>query len=87
MSGFKARAILLLSGPGDLAELDEAKSVVRSTLSPFSLSIEEIQSINIGGRLIIAVLIACDDAHLQAIEKDLRDQCAALNLDVAAELI
>ena len=77
----------MLSGPGDLAELDEAKSVVRSTLSPFSLSIEEIQSINIGGRLIIAVLIACDDAHLQAIEKDLRDQCAALNLDVAAELI
>lgn len=87
MSGFKAQAILLLSGPGNLAELDEAKSVIRSALSPFSLSIEEIQSINIGGRLIIAVLIACDDAHLQAIEKDLRDQCSALNLDVAAELI
>ena len=77
----------MLSGPGNLAELDEAKSVIRSALSPFSLSIEEIQSINIGGRLIIAVLIACDDAHLQAIEKDLRDQCSALNLDVAAELI
>jgi hypothetical protein len=31
--------------------------------------------------------IACDEAHLSAIEKDLKMKCAPLNLDVAAELL
>lgn len=87
MSAFKARAILLLSGPGNHEELEKAKAIVQSALSPFSLAIDEIQSINIAGRLILAILISCDDAHLPAIEKDVREHCASLHLDVAAELL
>ncbi len=87
MSAFKAQAILLLSGPGNHEELEKAKAIVQSALSPFSLSIDEIQSINIAGRLILAILISCDDAHLPAIEKDVREHCASLHLDVAAELL
>jgi hypothetical protein len=51
------------------------------------LAIDEIQSINIAGRLILAILISCDDAHLPAIEKDVREHCASVHLDVAAELL
>lgn len=76
-----------MSGPGGPLELDKAKSVVKETLAPFSLAIEDMQSINIGGRMILALEIACDAAHLSAIETDLKESCASLNLDVAAELL
>ena len=76
-----------MSGPGGLAELETAKNVVHETLSPFSLAIEDVQSINMADRIILAMQIACDEAHLSAIEKDLKMKCAALNLDVAAELL
>ena len=84
---FKSRAILLFSGPGDTPELERTKQTAHSTLAPFSLSIDDVQSINMAGRLIIAFLISCDAAHLAAIEKDLRESFTDSHIDVAAELL
>lgn len=87
MSAFKSKAILLLSGPGESPGLEKAREKALSTLAPFSLSVDDVQSINMGGRLILALLISCDQAHLPAIEKDLREQFASSSIDVAAELL
>ena len=61
-----------MSGPGGPAELESAKNVVNETLSPYSLAIGDVQSINMADRIILAMQIACDEAHLSAIEKDLK---------------
>lgn len=87
MSAFKSRAILLLSGPGEATELDKVRETALATLAPFSLSVDDLQSITMGSRLILALLISCDAAHLSAIEKDLKEQFTSLNIDVAAELL
>jgi len=87
VSAFKSRAILLFSGPGEAPELEKARETALSILAPFSLSVDDVQSITMGGRLILALLISCDAAHLSAIEKDLRERFTLLNIDVAAELL
>lgn len=87
MSPLKSKAILLISGAGDSESLAATKNVLTSTLSPFTLNVDDIQSIEMGGRIILAVQISCDEAHLPAIESDLRTALAPFSLDIAAELI
>ena len=87
MSTFKAQAILLISGPGFQSDLDASKVTITTTLNPFALEIKEIQSICLGGRVIIALLIDCDPAHLPAIEQDLKVALDPLSFDIATELL
>lgn len=53
------------------------------TLSPFAISIVDVEQIIISDRLILTVLIALNPSHQKAIEADL-EQCAAANdVDIA----
>ena len=53
------------------------------TLSPFAISIVDVEQIVISDRLILTVLIALNPSHQKAIEADL-EQCAAANdVDIA----
>ena len=53
------------------------------TLSPFAISIVDVEQIVISDRLILTVLIALNPSHQKAIEADL-EQCASVNdVDIA----
>jgi len=71
--------LILVSGvdsPGITEALFEA-------LSPFAVTILDIQQVVIRGRLILTVLISLSPAHAKSIEADL-DECAArLGVDIA----
>lgn len=71
--------LILLTGvdkPGLAASFFES-------LSPFTISIIDIEQIVIGDRLILSTLISLNSAHQSAIEADL-DQCAkSLDVDIA----
>lgn len=71
--------LILLTGvdkPGVSAALFES-------LSPFAISILDIEQIVISDRLILTVLIALNPSHQKAIETDL-EECAASNeVDIA----
>lgn len=85
MSGvnLKGRALILGSGPLNHA----AESIARAGLQPFVHEVLEIQRIDLGGRTIIALLIALDAAHLEAIATELERGGAQENLDLAIELL
>ncbi|TRZ57237.1 MAG: phosphoserine phosphatase SerB [Streptomycetaceae bacterium] len=71
--------LILLSGvdrPGITQALFDA-------LAPFSISIIDIEQVIISNRLILTVLIALNPAHEKAIESDLMDCAAALDVDIA----
>jgi hypothetical protein len=77
----KARAIILISGAANQVPSE----IVNETLKPFTLSVLDRQEILMAGRMIFALELELDPAHLEAIELDLRK---ALNqLDIACELL
>ena len=53
------------------------------TLSPFSVSIVDIEQVVIRERLILTVLISLDKAHAKAITQDLEEVGARLGFDIA----
>ena len=63
----KARAIILISGAASQAP----NQLVDETLKPFTLSILDRQEILMAGRMILALEIELDRAHLDAVESDL----------------
>lgn len=85
MSGvnLKGRALILGSGPLNPA----AETIVRSGLQPFVHEVLEVQRIDLGGRTIIALLVALDAAHFEAIAAELEVHGGRNNLDLAIELL
>jgi hypothetical protein len=77
----KARAIILISG----AASQVPNQLVNETLKPFTLSILDRQEILMAGRMILALEIELDPAHLDAVESDLVKALDAF--DVACELL
>ena len=77
----KARAIILISG----AASQVPNQLVDETLKPFTLSILDRQEILMAGRMILALEIELDPAHLDAVESDLLK--ALDKFDVACELL
>jgi hypothetical protein len=77
----KARAIILISG----AASQVPNQLVDETLKPFTLSILDRQEILMAGRMILALEIELDPAHLDAVESDLVK--ALDEFDVACELL
>jgi hypothetical protein len=59
--------------------------VVDETLKPFTLSILDRQEILMAGRMILALEIELDRAHLDAVESDLLK--ALDQFDIACELL
>ena len=53
------------------------------TLSPFAVTILDIQQVVIRGRLILTVLISLSPAHAKSIEEDLEECAAKLGVDIA----
>jgi hypothetical protein len=77
----KARAIILISG----AASQVPNQLVDETLKPFTLSILDRQEILLAGRMILALEIELDPAHLDAVESDLIK--AFDKFDIACELL
>ena len=77
----KARAIILISG----AASQVPNQLVDETFKPFTLSILNRQEILLAGRMILALEIELDPAHLDAVESDLLK--ALDKFDVACELL
>jgi phosphoserine phosphatase len=71
--------LILVSGE-DRPGITEA---LFSTLSPFSLTIMDIEQVVIRSRLILTILLSLDRAHASAIEDDLNEKAASLDLDIA----
>jgi phosphoserine phosphatase len=71
--------LILVSGE-DRPGITEA---LFSTLSPFSLTIMDIEQVVIRSRLILTILISLDRAHATAIEDDLTEKAESLDLDIA----
>jgi phosphoserine phosphatase len=72
--------LILLSGvdkPGITETLFE-------TLSPFAVSILDVEQVVIRGRVILTALISCAPAHAAAIEADLQDCASTLGVDIAS---
>ena len=65
-----------VDGPGITEALFE-------TLSPFAVTILDIQQVVIRGRLILTVLISLSPAHAKSIETDLEECAANLGVDIA----
>jgi phosphoserine phosphatase len=53
-------------------------------LSPFSVTVMDLDQIIIKGRLILTIQISLNPAHQDAIEKDLNALAASLGVDIAA---
>jgi len=77
----KARTIILISG----AASQVPNQLVDETLKPFTLSILDRQEILMAGRMILALEIELDPAHLDAVESDLIK--ALDKFDIACELL
>ena len=54
------------------------------TLSPFAVSILDIEQVVIRGRVILTCLISCAPAHAEAIEADLEECATELGVDIAS---
>ena len=75
--------LILISGvdkPGVTEALFE-------TLSPFAITIVDMEQVVIRGRLILTTLISLDPAHAEAIEADLLKLSENLELDVAVDFV
>ena len=77
----KTRAIILISG----AASQVPNVLVDETLKPFTFRTLDRQEILMAGRMILALEIELDPAHLDAIESDLVS--ALDHLDVACDLL
>ena len=53
------------------------------TLSPFAVTILDIEQVVIRGRLILTVLISLSPAHTKAIDEDLEDCASKIGVDIA----
>lgn len=71
--------LILLSGQ-DSPGITQA---LFSALSPFAVTIVDIEQVVIRDRLILTVLIALNPKHAQAIEADLAECAASLDVDIA----
>ncbi len=71
--------LILVSGE-DRPGITEA---LFDTLAPFSMTIIDIEQVVIRSRLILTILISLDRAHAEAIEVDLNEKAASLDLDIA----
>jgi len=72
--------LILLSGvdkPGITESLFQ-------TISPFAVSILDIEQVVIRGRVILTVLISCAPAHAASIEADLEECATTLGVDIAS---
>lgn len=87
MSDYKAKAIILASGPGDVTDRDAVIEIISTTLTPFQHAVLEKQSIALSGRVIIAMEIGLDPAHARAIETDLSSSLKRVNFDLALEIL
>lgn len=86
MSGatnFAARALIIGSGITNQG----AEGAIAEILAPFQHQVTEVQRIDLGGRTIIAVEIALDPAHAEAIATDLGSLGGKYGLDIAMELL
>mgnify|MGYP003351695983 CR=1 FL=1 len=87
MSKFKGRALLLISGPGSESDVLVIRDAANTAMAPFTLEVQDTQNICMGGRIILALDIQCDPAHLSAIETDVRNSVEKFRCDVASEII
>lgn len=71
--------LILLSGQ-DSPGITQA---LFSALSPFAVTIVDIEQVVIRDRLILTVLIALNPKHAQAVEADLSECAASLDVDIA----
>lgn len=71
--------LVLLSG----IDAPGIASALFSTLEPFSITIVDVEQLVIRSRLILTVLIDLDPAHAQAIDDDLNQLAAKLDVDIA----
>ena len=78
-SNLTSKALILASGPDNPA----ADEVVSAALRDFVYVQIELQRIDLGGRTILALLIAHDRAHGEAIRLDLERVGTENNLDIA----
>jgi len=74
-------ALILLSSK-DSPGVEESLLAV---LEPFTLKMIELQKIALRGRLILGLLIACDPAHVLAIEEDINAFSESSGIDVAID--
>ena len=74
-------ALILLSSK-DSPGVEESLLAV---LEPFTLKMIELQRIALRGRLILGLLIACDPAHVLAIEEDINAFSESSGIDMAID--
>ena len=74
-------ALILLSSK-DSPGVEESLLAV---LEPFTLKMIEVQRIALRGRLILGLHIACDPAHVLAIEEDINAFSESSGIDVAID--
>ena len=77
----KHSGLILISGvdsPGITARLF-------NRLSPFQIQIIDFEQVVIRDRLLLTVLIHLDPAHEKAVEKDLLEEFADSNIDIAID--
>lgn len=74
-----ARALVLGSGPSN----PNAGETIARALQGFLYEVMDTQRIDLGGRTIIAVLIAHDPAHLEAIRDEVERASLTDGLDLA----
>lgn len=80
-SSYQCTGLILLSTK-DEPGIEES---LREVLAPFTLEIRAVQRINLRGRLIIGMLIACDPAHAGAIQNDIDAFSLSSGIDVAID--
>ena len=63
----------------------DIESTILNTLSPFTISILDKQSMSIRDRYFLAIHFSLDKAHAKAIEADLKSKCKSLDIDLAID--
>lgn len=63
----------------------DIESTILNTLSPFTISILDKQSMSIRDRYFLAIHFSLDKAHAKAIEADLKSACDKLDVDLAVD--
>ena len=73
--------LILVTG----ASKPDIEAAFRETLSPFTIKILDIQSMDIRDRYFLAIYISLDKAHAKAIEADLAETARRFELDLAID--
>ena len=77
------RALILASG----SSTPDADTFIKNCLSDFVHEVLEVQRIDLAGHTIVALHIAIDPAHFEAISNELESSGKEKALDIAMELI